>query len=108
MTVRTFIILVVAILVSFIISPYNPAKEDLDPQAAAMRDRIEWVKTYHGQDSVAPPVIIPPYTIGTGIDVTEFTPATMPNHRCVFIHAANESGLYCSDIYGGLNHARTN
>lgn len=81
----------------------------LDPQAAAMRDRIEWVKTYHGQDNVAPGKVIKPYKLApSSTDAVEFTPATMPNHRCVWVTDHYKGAIFCTDTYGGLNNAGTN
>lgn len=101
--------IVAAFLAGFAYESTPELHKPLDPQAAAMRDRIEWVKTYHGQDSVNPPVVIKPYKLKpSSADAVEFTPATMPNHRCVWVTDHYKGAIFCTDTYGGLNNARTN
>ncbi|AUR95956.1 TMhelix containing protein [Vibrio phage 1.215.B._10N.222.54.F7] len=40
--------------------------------------------------------------LGNGVRSYEFTPETMPNHRCIFVEDHNEGGIYCTERYGGL------
>ncbi len=98
-TILAFVCFVISVIIVV-----HAMKEELPPEAEAMKETVEWAVTYQGQHSVIKPVAIRPYSIGVGVTALEFTPATMPDHRCVFVSEPNESGLYCTSAYGGLSN----
>lgn len=40
------------------------------------------------------------YYLYTKFKAVEFTPRTMPDHRCIITNSFKGAGLYCTDKYG--------
>ncbi|WYC17882.1 TMhelix containing protein [Vibrio phage vB_VneS_J26] len=66
------------------------------------KERIANLVSYDEVPNTRPPMSLNPYSVGTMVEVYEFTPRAMPTHRCVFVDGKHGGGLYCDRLYGGF------
>ncbi|AEH21828.1 VHS1015 protein [Vibrio phage 1] len=65
-------------------------------------ERIANLVSYDELPGTRPATSLKPYSVGTMVEVYEFTPRAMPKHRCVFVDGKHGGGLYCDRTYGGF------